>query len=498
MKEDQAAIKIQSVFRGYLFRKKKTFGKSAGKEIEIYLPIGIKKSNSSTISYDNIPGAGADTFICESELFSIKRDVMRFTSHCEKLEIPEIVTAPFRQHGEINTNLPTEEEIDTAIYDLLSIIENFTQQAAQTNQVSYLPLRQLLQEYNQKHGKHPLRIPTYFKKMLNEPRDMLYFFQKYSYGSKINSKKLTSDSNAELCLVYDHKVEPIFNKSDTPRTLDASRVITENKYQTGELLVHIQKTFSFPVEEYKPGLLSEDFHLTEQQKDFLKEARNRSENFIDKHPLPTTANKEKILGLLTICAEHVITVTKSKEYVDLHERADRPALVSRHLLHYIKKNVCNDVELKWFDEMFKNHQEDIQRILCVDHYEPDYKGKDGAYGSSDSNGWKNARYDVIFDLFGDFANQYALTVVDKDYLPEKQYLKMKEYGITSWKKMFSNYQFLLGRNIYFNLQMVKGENKKNEYEVLAEARRIGLMTIEEYGQSKSGISLSNRNKRGTL
>lgn len=38
--------------------------------------------------------------------------------------------------------------------------------------------------------------------------------------------------------------------------------------------------------------------------------------------LPPSANRMRILGLLTICAEHILTVVNATEYVNLHEKTD--------------------------------------------------------------------------------------------------------------------------------------------------------------------------------
>src|SRR5208337_4977904 len=119
---------------------------------------------------------------------------------------------------------------------------------------------------------------------------------------------------------------PSFDESATPRTEKAREIISQCDYQRGVLLVHIQKTYSLPIEKYCADIISKRLNNTPHQIKVLQEATERSKAFIDKHPLPKAANKERILGLLTVFVEHVISLTNLENYKDLHEKADRPVL----------------------------------------------------------------------------------------------------------------------------------------------------------------------------
>jgi hypothetical protein len=476
--EELAAIKIQSAVRRFFSQKKTNiYGQSEGKEIEVYLPFGVRKIGKKSYSYD-MPGK-YKYIVCESDLFYIQIDYMNFKGR-RRYKIPEIVTTPFRKSGEVDTNLPMEEFIDEAIGDLLFLLEEFTQKAASQKEVAYLPLNDLIQQYNEKHPTHPLRLTKHLKEYLANPE------YEEVLTNKVNIVKEHKD--VEICFIYDRNYTPVFDTDLTPRTPNAAEIVSKNEYIKGKLLVHIQKTFSLPIEKYKPGVCHKGFHLTEQQLSFMQEAYERAENFIKVHPLPPEANQNRILGLLTVCAEHIISLSCAKQYVGLHEKADRPILSIRHILHYLKKKVCNAMECAWFDNMYRHHRQDIQAILCKNDYTPDYRGN-GTYGNA--NGLSQSeRYDVIFDLFGDFSNGIELSNDDlNNPLTLEELQEMKAYGITSWEKILENHSSLTGRT-HLRLQKVFNSNGDTQYDPLFEARRIGLITILEFKGGRSRLSLT--------
>lgn len=481
VKQQSAATIIQKTFRGYLSRKKTNiFGRSQGKEIEVYLPFGVRNKTTKTVSCEDMIG-GYKYLLCTSDLFNIQLDCMNFLDQTnykayqkKQFLIPEIVTAPCRQLNEVNTNLPTEEKIDNAVSDFLQLLKDFAKQASELDQPSILLLDDLLNKYNQKHSKHPLHLVPKVKNYLKNPQCQGLLTQ-----TLVPVKK---HQNTELCLVYDARKYPQFDTYSTPKTPDAKKIADQTGYQSGELIVHIQKTFSLAIADYKPESISKDFNVTEYQMELLRTAQARAEQLIKEFPLPVKANKEKVLGLLTVCVEHILCVTNAKQYKGLHEKADRPILSIRHILHYIKLNVCNKSELDWFDNMFNKHLPDIQRIFGK--YYPDFRGKGEFFGSSEFVTARE-RYDVIFDLFGDFSNRKSYTTADAD----NPYLKRNacEYGIKSWKHLFHNHESLSGR-AHLVLQR-QFKELKEENQPLFEARRIGMMTIDEFIKGKSRISL---------
>ena len=419
-----AARQIQRMWRGFLSRKQTNiYGRSQGKEIEIYLPLGIQKKGSGVCSLEMV--GNYKSVICESDLFSIQIDHMSFSGE-RRLKIPEIVTAPFRQAGEACSNLHTEKEIDEAVSDFLALIETFTKDAAASSLLtSALKLTDLMDAYNLQH-----------------------------------------------------------------RTLDSAKNIDANGYTSGKLLVHVQTTFSLPIEDYGPEMVTkyflETFHNTEQQLDLLREAHARAQQFIMNHPLPIEGNQKKILGLLTLCVEQILTVSKSQDYVGLHEKADRPILSIRHILHYVKKNVCNEAELNWFDTMFQEHLDDIKRTFCVEGYSRDYRSLGGGYGYSNI---EVAKYDVIFDLFGDFSNGKNMSQDDINHpLTLNELEEMHNDKMSSWKDIYEGHASLSGRT-HLCLQKVINKEGVAEYHPLFEARRIGLMTVEEFQEGKSQVTV---------
>jgi hypothetical protein len=475
---DKAAIKIQSSFKGYVLRKKNNiYGRSQGKEIEVYLPLGVKKRNAKTFSYDDMIGQ-YKTILCKSELFYLQIDYMRFGLG-RKVSIAEIVTTPFRQTGEDKSNLRTEKEIDDAVADFIRLLENFTKESSAKTEPSFFPLEEVLIEYNKIHPRYPLRMNPWLVQYLKKPecRDLFS-------GRMI---PVVKHQNINICFIYDSNCTPNFSLYRGPRTDSATSVISLNEYKSGTLLVHVQITFSMPIQDYKPEIMlilrDLGFNHTSQQIEFLQEARNRAERFVLAHPLPSKCDREKILGMLTICVEHIITLANAREYKGLHEKADRPVFSFRHILHYVKQNICNETEIKWFEEMFIRHFKDIQRLLCRNEYTPDYKGNEGAYGHA-SGFAKKSRYDVIFDLFGDFSNKKEIGPLDE----KKPYLTFNadEYGITSWETLFDNHLSLSGRT-HLQLQKVITADGKIEHHPLFEARRLPLMTIQEFRAGKSRI-----------
>lgn len=486
MKKEVAALKLQSFFRGYSGRKETNlYGSSQGKEIEIYLPFAVKKIGSQQFSYEDMLG-GYKYIICSSDLFHIQMDFMNFGF--KTLKIPEIVTVPFRSPDEENSNLRTEEEIDNAIGDFISLLAEFTTKAAsQKKAVAFLSLNELIKMYNEKQPNHPLMLRSSLRTYLANP------VRKELFTAKIAPVK--KHQNVEICFVFEPDLLPRFDISSTPRTEKAAQIVENNTYCEGKLLMHIQKTYSLPIEKYNPQFLSIEknplLHNTRQQLDYLTEARNRSEQFVEKHPLPTNANRERILGLLTLCAEHVLTIVRSKNYKNLHEKADRPVLSIRHILHYVKINVCNKEERQWFMDRFYNDRQDIQAILCEHSYVPDFRGGNGGYGNI--NGFsEDERYDVIFDLFGDFTNGQNLTEEDiGNPLSVGEIKELEDYGMTSWKNIYSHHLSIEGRT-HLKLQKVS-----NEFHALFEARRIGLMTLEEFQEGKSRIYFGDLLKEQT-
>lgn len=474
---NQAAIKIQSLYRGYLSRKKTNIqGKSQGKEIEIYLPLGIKKRNTDLYSYEMI--GRAKTVLCQSALFNIQIDCMYFKSDTysgHKVSIAEIVTTPYRQPNEEKTNLRNEAEIDAAVSDFLNILEDFTLASAKKNQKSFLSLEAVLITYNKKHIKHPLVMARWLKEYLNKPERRMGFC-----GKLVPVEK---HENSQICFIYASDFVPNFYFDSGPKTEAAAIVVSQNQYRNGKLLVHVQKTFSMSLEDYKPDICLKDFNHTPTQIKFLQEARHRAETFITKYPLPQGANTGKILGLLTVCVEHILSITKVKEYKGCYEKADRTVFSLRHILHYVKINICNEAEIKWFSDMFKSHLPDIQKILCVDHYAPDYRGNEGAYSCVGGMALMK-RYDVIFDLFGDFYNQKQLSLGDK----ENAYLMFiaNHYGIKSWKDLFNHHVSLSDRT-HLCLQKVMNQDGRFEYHALFEARRLQLMTVHDFVSGKSQV-----------
>ncbi len=488
-----AATKIQSTLRGFFSRKATNiYGRSQGKEIEVYLPFGSRDRNSGICSYDMV--GECKYIICESDLFVLQIDPMKFIdskNHKNILKIPEIATMPFRQTGETQSNLPSEEDIDNAVGDFLLLLENFVRHAVTQCTKQYLLLDDLIKTYNAKHARHPLRLATWLRAYLKNPQ----------YEDPFGEiKTMETHRDIELCFLYERDFEPIFDEADIPRTQAAAEIISEHGYKRGNLLIHVQETFSLPMDEYTPNILSREknpaLHNTAQQLKVLHEARRRSELFVKEYPLPERANPARILGLLTLCVEHMLSVLKAKEYIGLHEKADRPVLSVRHILHYIKINVCNDDELTWFNDMFKNHREDITNILCENSYIPDYQGNGGNYGNVRGMS-ESARYDAIFDLFGNFANTHSLSQMDhRTTLTAEEFQKMRSYGIESWKDVYKNHLSLCGRT-HLRLQKVN-KNGQTEYHPLFEARRIGIMTITEFKEGKSHISIPGATKNNGL
>jgi hypothetical protein len=482
MNEEQAALTIQRFFRAHLSRKKtNSYGSSQGKEIEIYLPFGLSKKGTQLCSTEHMYMLGGyKTMICKSDLFSIQIEYMKFRGAKRPFSIPEIVTAPFRSPEETNSNLPTEEEIDSAVDDFIALLQKFTSDAAsQGKQRAFVSLDCLMDTFNAAHARHPLSMSSLVRKYLENPVRKKLFTDK-----KI---PVPEHHMVDICFIYEPEKFPRFDLSATPRTFAAAEIISDNLYSQGKLLLHVQKTYSLPVENYHPDFLAIDknpsLHNTPQQLVLLGEARRRAELFIEAHPLPKNANRARVLGLLTICAEKVITVVYAKAYQNLHEKADRPVLSIRHTLHYVKKMICNEAERQWFNNMFCNHRDDIDTILCENQYSPDYRGRDCHYG--DSRGLSQGeRYDVIFDLFGDFSNGEALTLDDvNNPLSVKECQQLEKYGITSWKNLYKNHLSLSGRT-HLRLQKVG-----DHYEPLFEARRIGVMTPEEFRQGESRVYL---------
>lgn len=481
--EELAAIRIQSVIRGNISREKTNlYGESEGKEIEIYLPWGFRKIGSDVCSYEMI-GYYKYT-VCESDLFSVQIDHMHFREEKENFSntntymIPEVVTSPYCRPGESRHNLYTEKEIDIAVGDFISILDASVKQAAENKiDMQFISLKHVMDLFNQKHLDHPLRMSKNLRTYLQNPQSKKLFTNEM--------KPVEKHQNIEIGFIYQPNCFPLFDKSNTPRTLDASIIVNNNGYLTGNLLIHIQKTFSLAIEKYRPEVCDERFNHTTQQINYLKEARKRAENFLQLHPPLDNANKEKILGLLTICVEHVITVTKP--YKGLHEDIDKPFLSIRHILHYVKNMICNDAEHEWFNDMFRYFREDINNILCENSYVPTYR-------PSINHGHSGERYDVIFDLFGNYANCCALDRSNPEDAKMAFYFSLFDYGMKSWKDIYHNHMSLSGRT-HLNLQKVIDENGNTEFHPLFEARRIGLMTIEEFKQGKSCISLGECSTR---
>lgn len=106
--------------------------------------------------------------------------------------------------------------------------------------------------------------------------------------------------------------------------------------------------------------------------------------------------------------------------------------------------------------------------------------------SSRNIGDHQERYDVVFDLFGNFNNGVKLEKSDLNNPLSAEELKLFErYGITSWEKIFTNHRFLSGRT-HLRLQKVD-----KELHPLFEARRIGLMTPTEFKQGQSRVHLGS-------
>jgi len=463
LNQNEAAAKIQGLFRGYRSRKKTNiFGKSQGKEVEVYLPLCLRDMKASDSSYEDVWFAGYKLLLCKSDLFYVHMDTMPFLKDGLKYRtfIAEIVTVPTRQPEEHKTNLRTENEIDLVVYDFLLLLETFSRQSSKRSEVSFLPFTKLLQQYNEKHPKHPLILGKDIKECLN-------------------------NESSEFFFVFDKNFYPNFYFEAGPKTDGAAIAVAENHYvKEGQLLVHIQKTFSLPIQHYSPDILSERFNHTPQQIEFLHEARNRSKQLIKKFPLPKNADQEKILGLLTICVEQIITETLS--YTDLYEKADRPIFSMRHILHYLRNMLCNSEEINWFTHLFQHQINDIFSILSKDaEYRPHYYGKEREYGSENGLANPGNGYDVIFDLFGDFSNKSYLSEEDKK--SEYTMQRAEKYDITSWAKLFENHKNLSGRT---HLRLQKTYNKDNqvEYHPLFEARRLQLMTIEDFRQGKSCVA----------
>lgn len=464
LNQNEAAAKIQGLFRGYRSRKKTNIhGKSQGKEVEVYLPLCLRDMKSSDSSYDEVWFGSYKLLLCKSDLFYVHMDRMSFFKDGLKHNntfIAEIVTVPTRQPEEHKTNLRTENEIDLVVYDFLLLLENFSRQSSKRSEVSFLPFTQLLQQYNEKHPKHPLTLGKDLKDYLNM-------------------------ESAEMCFVFDRNYYPYFDFEAGPKTDGAAIVVAENQYvKEGLLLVHIQKTFSLPIQHYSPDILSERFNHTPQQVKFLHEARNRSKQLIEKFPLPKNADQGKILGLLTMCVEQIITETHG--YTDLYEKADRPIFAMRHILHYLRNMLCNSDEINWFTHLFQHYINDIYSILSKDaEYSPHYRGKEREYFSENGLANPGNGYDVIFDLFGDFSNKSCLSEEDKknEYMMQRA----EKYQITSWAKLFATHKNLSGRT---HLRLQKTYNKDNqvEYHPLFEARRLQLMTIEDFRQGKSCVA----------
>ena len=453
-----AARQIQRMWRGFLSRKQTNiYGRSQGKEIEIYLPLGIQKKGSGVCSLEMV--GNYKSVICESDLFSIQIDHMSFSGE-RRLKIPEIVTAPFRQAGEACSNLHTEKEIDEAVSDFLALIETFTKDTAASSQLtSALKLTDLMDAYNLQHPKHPLQLHSTLKKYLANPVRKALFSD--------NIEPVLKHKDIDLCLIYQPDCFPKFDKTNTPCTLDSAKNIDANGYTSGKLLVHVQTTFSLPIEDYGPEMVTkyflETFHNTEQQLDLLREAHARAQQFIMNHPLPIEGNQKKILGLLTLCVEQILTVSKSQDYVGLHEK-----------------------ELNWFDTMFQEHLDDIKRTFCVEGYSRDYRSLGGGYGYSNI---EVAKYDVIFDLFGDFSNGKNMSQDDINHpLTLNELEEMHNDKLSSWKDIYEGHASLSGRT-HLCLQKVINKEGVAEYHPLFEARRIGLMTVEEFQEGKSQVTV---------
>ena len=83
---------------------------------------------------------------------------------------------------------------------------------------------------------------------------------------------------------------------------------------------------------------------------------------------------------------------------------------------------------------------------------------------------QDRRYDVIFDLFEEFANGKNFAAQDIDNpLTQKQIDYYKRYGIKSWTDMLFNHMSSTKRN-HFNAQRETDASGQTRYRFLFEAR----------------------------
>lgn len=472
---DLAATIIQKNYRGFFSRKATNhYGASEGKEIEIYIPLGIKKRTRDIPEYEMVGGYGC--ILYRSSLFHLQIDYMQFHNSSHKFPIIEIVTVPYRSPDACFSNLPSEEEVDRAVYDLLAIIEKFSKSAASGLQAQSIKLDEIIQQYNLIQEKNQLCLDNEIRKYLNNPVMKDLFTD--------NEETVEEHVDIDMLLIFDKNKYPVFNTYTTPSTESANDIVKQNRYKEGILIIHIQKTFSLQVEYYHPDYIKKstfgEFNITEQQYSYLSEAHQKAISIVSKYPLPIGAHRDRVLGLITICAERVIMATK--RYSDLHEHADKPVLYCRHILHYIKMCLCNDAEKQWFDDLFKNHFSDIKMMLCDEKYSGDHR----RYGISTCD---STKYDAIFDLFGDFSNKCKMSREDIDNPLSQDELKvLYRHGNNSWNNIYHNHSYITGRS-QFQLQATTRNSGNGKYAPLFEARRIGIMTISEFKAGKSQVHL---------
>ncbi len=459
-KKNQAALLIQKVWTGYIVRKKFfTRGSSVGKEIEIYIPFILKRKDKLSFrlkkKYKNDERFFYyRTIILESRLFTLHADHMKFTlAHDNKhqkditsLPILEIVTVPFQKDGREKTwGLPTEEEVDKAVYGFISLLEEFTEKSAQIKPspfLTYTRFEDFIKIYNNKYPYNQISIN----------HKLVAFFNEH---------------DEEMCFCYSPMLTPYFSPE-----IEKTESAKAWKPDSGELIMHPQITFSFSLEQYRAANIPSQLNNTPQQLQFLKEAEKLAESVVQTFPLSKNARKETIIGLLIICIERIWMVTKASEYKGLHEIADRPVLYVRAILQYMKKAICNNDELNWFKTIFKTHYDKLIEILQADSYTGDYPNRESRLTHSSSSSYTSNNqnsdytYHAIIDLFSDFSHPLNI-----DPNSVKLYKTIKsEYS-------FFNFKELHNKNL-FSLQRSHNSHGK-EIQCLGEARRLKPGTLED-------------------
>lgn len=476
-----AATIIQKSYRGFFSRKATNhYGLSEGKEIEIYIPLGIKKRTGDIPKYEMIGGYGC--ILYRSPLFHLQIDYMQFKNSAHKFPIIEIVTVPYRSPHANSSNLPSEEEVDMAVYNLLAVIEKFSKSAASASQAQFIKLDEIIQQYNLIHPKNRICLDKEMREYLKNPVMKDLFSDDY--------ETVEEHVDVEMLLIFDKNKYPVFNIFTTPSTESANDLVAQNRYKEGRLIIHIQKTFSLQVEYYHPLYINKNtfgkFNITDQQYSYFSEAHQKAVAIVSKYPLPIGAHRNRVLGLITICAERVIMATKY--YSDLHEHPDKPVLYCRHILHYMKMCLCSDAEKQWFADLFKNYFSDIKMMLC----DMEYIGDHRRYGSSTCD---STKYDAIFDLFGEFSNKCKMSKDDIDNPLSQDELKvLYKHGNNSWNNIYFNHSFITGRS-QFQLQAITRNPGNGNYAPLFEARRIGIMTIPEFKAGGSQVHLPAASSR---